>query len=201
MEQTPLELTLSLFSQFWREPDVIVDRMDRASITVPKSGSIIIKMATKLTEMFPYPEGVLSKVIYDQSIEQLARFFQIELSNLRKRLQKKGIPFIQLEVQEGTKNQMIYLLTISAALEIVHLRASERINQEIMLEVRTRGLNETSCKKKLQDMIYVADSTYSLLVNVQILQMYATFLNESEDDGNFNEIKQQLLSLVVEKLS
>ncbi len=201
MSHNPIELALTLFTQFWREPDIIVDRMDRASITVPHSGEIILGMARKLTELFPYPEGVLSQDTYRRSVEQLAIFFNIEPLELQHRLQRKGIPFIQIEVQEETKNQMVYLLTVSAALEIVHLRASEQVNGEIMSNVKEKGLDEATCFKKLQDLIYVADSTYSFLVNIQILQMYASLLGKNANGSVFQEIKEQLLSKIIEKIS
>ncbi|MHA1217255.1 MAG: hypothetical protein ACTSSN_11320 [Candidatus Heimdallarchaeaceae archaeon] len=175
--------------QFFEEPHFIVDRRASKKIKIKNSGIVIDKLITIVRENIdPYDRGE-----DEEFIAQLASKFNIRAKEIFERYKNKMNNLEDVQKQDKNFNLMVAL---SVIIEYFQKRTTESIHKQLRDDLKSKFVNNTF-KKSLDLLHQIADSDFSLLLNIGVLMKYAsvtkTEISSKYYDKKLKEVSKKLL--------
>lgn len=182
--------TSILYQQLFLEPNIIRDRRNAINITVEDSGLIIGKMHQLILSEIDlwYAEKEMEYIF---SIAEKIPFDRGKVINNYK---KKIEPLLE---EQLTDRSFRFLLCLSEIIKEIHIKSTQNLVQAIEKKL-TNKLNKKEIKKRLDELSQESDVNFSLLINLGILNSYATMTDSlpATDiyDVYFNKVIKLIMS-------
>jgi len=177
-----------LYQQLFLEPNLIRDRRSVISIPVEGSEKIIGKMYELiLSDIYLWEEEK-----EEEYIALLAEKIDFDVEFMLKNYYKKLQP---LQEEQLIDRSFKFLLLLSEIIKEVQDRSTKKLI--ISIEKKLRSLvKKKEVTSRLDDLSQISDTTFSLLINLRILNEYAAIVNLPTTSEIFNVYFEKVIQLI-----
>ena len=177
-----------LYQQLFLEPNLIRDRRSVISIPVEGSEKIIGKMYELiLSDIYLWEEEK-----EEEYIALLAEKIDFDVELMLKNYYKKLQP---LQEEQLIDRSFKFLLLLSEIIKEVQDRSTKKLI--ISIEKKLRSLvKKKEVTSRLDDLSQISDTTFSLLINLRILNEYAAIVNLPTTSEIFNVYFEKVIQLI-----
>lgn len=180
-----------LQQQIYIEPDTIVDRMNTVKFHAPGSGKVINEMLNIFCQFAENYHFANEKAPYIAFIGDLAEQLGFESQDAIDHFNKR-----YLDMRKGKVfDQSIYFMTVlSSIIESFQKKVISRLSLRLKRKLIKRG--NSNPDEKLGILFQTANSTFGLLVNIEILKEMGRLIGVEMDPIMTDSFEEELISVL-----
>jgi len=178
-----------LSQQIYIEPDTIIDRMNTVKFHAPGSGEVIneiIRIFCFHAEKYQFAEELSPYIAFIEDLaDELGFESQGAVTHFLKRYN---------DMQKGRiLDQSIYFMTVlSSIIESFQQKVVNRLSLRLKRKITQRSNKKVG--DKLEALFQTANSTFGLLVNIEILKEMGRLIGVEMDPILTDSLEEQLIS-------
>ncbi len=180
-----------LQQQIYVDPDTIIDRMNTVKFHAPGSGKIISEMLNifcTFAEKYQFADDPSPYLLFIEDLaEQLGFESQDAIDHFNKRY---------LDMQKGKiLDHSIYFMTVlSSIIESFQKKVISRLSLRLKRKLAQRGCENID--NKLEKLFQTSNSTFGLLVNIEILKEMGRLIGVEMDPIMTDSYEKELISVI-----
>ena len=180
-----------LQQQIYIDPDIIIDRMNTVKFHAPGSGKVINEMLNifcQFAENYHFANEIAPYLAFIEDLaEQLGLESQDAIDHFNRRYK---------EMQKGKVfDQSIYFMTVlSSIIESFQKKVINRLSLRLKRKLVRRGNKNPD--EKLGNLFQTANSTFGLLVNIEILKEMGRLIGVEMDPIITDSFEEELISVL-----
>lgn len=180
-----------LQQQIYIDPDTIIDRMNTVKFHAPGSGKIIDEMLSifcKFAEKYQFANDSAPYLAFIEDLaEQLGFESQDAIDHFNKRYK---------DMQKGKifDNSIYFMTVLSSVIESFQKKVVSRLSLRLKRKLAKRGITNTD--ERLEKLFQMANSTFGLLVNIEILKEMGRLIGVEMDPIMTDSLEKELMSIL-----
>jgi len=180
-----------LQQQIYIDPDIIIDRMNTVKYHAPGSGKVINEMLDifcQFAENYHFENDIAPYLAFIGDLaEQLGFESQDAIDHFNKRY---------IDMQKGKVfDQSIYFMTVlSSIIESFQKKVISRLSLRLKRKLVKRG--NSNPDENLGKLFQTANSTFGILVNIEILKEMGRLIGVEMDPIMTDSIEEELISVL-----
>ena len=180
-----------LQQQIYIDPDTIIDRMNTVKFHAPGSGKIIDEMLSifcKFAEKYHFANDSAPYLAFIEDLaEQLGFESQDAIDHFNKRYK---------DMQKGKifDNSIYFMTVLSSVIESFQKKVVSRLSLRLKRKLAKRGITNTD--ERLEKLFQMANSTFGLLVNIEILKEMGRLIGVEMDPIMTDSLEKELMSIL-----
>ncbi|MFX0123476.1 MAG: hypothetical protein ACFFAE_07525 [Candidatus Hodarchaeota archaeon] len=180
-----------LQQQIYIDPDTIIDRMNTVKFHAPGSGKIIDEMLNVFCSFAEKYQFVDDASPYLSFIEDLAEQLGFESKDAIEHFNKR-----YKDMQKGKIfDHSIYFMTVlSSIIESFQKKVISRLSLRLKRKLAKRG--SRNINEKIEMLFQTANSTFGLLVNIEILKEMGRLIGVEMDPIMTDSFEKELISVL-----
>ncbi|NHJ06286.1 MAG: hypothetical protein EAX90_15780 [Candidatus Heimdallarchaeota archaeon] len=177
-----------LYQQLFLEPNLIRDR--RSVISIPVKGSE--KIIGKMYELILSGISLWEEEKEEEYITSLAEKIDFDVELMIKNYYNKLLP---LQEEQLTDKSFKFLLLLSEIIKEIQ----ERSTKELVISIEKKMkpfMKKKEVTSRLDELSQISDTTFSLLINLRILNEYAMIVKLPTTSEIFNDYFEKIIQLI-----
>ncbi|MFW9902892.1 MAG: hypothetical protein ACFFFH_01050 [Candidatus Thorarchaeota archaeon] len=180
-----------LQQQIYIDPDTIIDRMNTVKFHAPGSGKIIDEMLNIFCKFAEKYQFVNDSAPYLAFIEDLAEQLGFESQEAIDQFNERYLDMQKGEIFDHT----IYFMTVlSSIIESFQKKVISRLSLRLKRKLVKKG--SENIDEKLEKLFQTANSTFGLLVNIEILKEMGRLIGVEMDPIMTDSFEKELISVL-----
>ncbi|MFX0013763.1 MAG: hypothetical protein ACFFB2_03280 [Promethearchaeota archaeon] len=191
--EIPRELVCKeyLEQQIYIEPDIIIDRMNTRRFYAPGSGKVIERMLNKMckyAERYHFRNELPPYIAF---IKDLAEELGFESQDAEDHFVKR---FKDMKKGKISDESIYFMTVLSSIIESFHNKVVMRLSLRLKRKITKK--NQITSEKKLKMLFQSSNSTFSLLVNIEIIKEMARLIGVEMQPIMTDTFEQEIVSLL-----
>jgi hypothetical protein len=183
-----------LEQQVYSDDDIITDRTNTVKLKVPGSGDVInsmVRVFYSYVEKFSFDETNYSDRIYIEFIKGLAEELgfeeKIAVNHFRAR-------YLEMQKGEISDNSIFFMTAISSIIESFQQKVIKRLTLRLKRKIPSK--NEEELQQSLEKLVQTSNTTFSLLINIEILKEMSRLLGVPIEPVITEKYQQEIISIL-----
>jgi hypothetical protein len=180
-----------LQQQIYIEPDIIIDRMNTVKFHAPGSGKIIDEMLNSFcnfAEKYQFTDDLTPYLAF---IEDLAEELGFESQDAKEHFSKS---YLDMQKSNIFDHSIYFMAVLSSIIESFQKKVISRLSLRLKRKLAKRGSKNND--KKLETLFQTANSTFGLLVNIEILKEMGRLIGVAMDPIMTDSFEEELISVL-----
>ncbi|MFX1506102.1 MAG: hypothetical protein ACFFDC_08300 [Promethearchaeota archaeon] len=178
-----------LQQQIYIDPDTIIDRMNTVKYHAPGSGKIINEMLNifcKFAEKYQFANETAPYLAFIEDLaEQLGFESQDAIDHFNKR-------YLDMQKGEIFDYSIYFMSVLSSIIESFQKKVISRLSLKLKRKLTQRGIRNID--ERLEKLFQTANSTFGLLVNIEILKEMGRLIGVEMDPIMTDSFEEELIS-------
>ncbi len=180
-----------LQQQIYVDPDTIIDRMNTIKFHAPGSGKIIDEMITIFCTFAEKYQFADDSSPYLSFIEDLAEQLGFESQDAIDHFNRR---YLDMQKGEIFDHSIYFLTVLSSTIESFQKKVISRLSLRLKRKLAKRG--GKNINKKLETLFQTSNSTFGLLVNIEILKEMGRLIGVEMDPIMTDSFEKELISVL-----
>ena len=177
-----------LQQQIYVDPDTIIDRMNTIKFHAPGSGKIIDEMINIFCTFAEKYQFADDSSPYLSFIEDLAEQLGFESQDAIDHFNRR---YLDMQKGEIFDHSIYFLTVLSSTIESFQKKVISRLSLRLKRKLAKRG--GKNINKKLETLFQTSNSTFGLLVNIEILKEMGRLIGVEMDPIMTDSFEKELI--------